>query len=81
MKRIRIEGSELPPGLLRVNEQLAVGNEAFDAGARILVGFFKRELAKFRGDDLHPVGSRIIEACLDDAGLQDYVDLLPGMMD
>jgi hypothetical protein len=81
LKRIRIEGSELPPGLLRVNEQLAVGNDAYDAGARILVSFFKRELAKYRSDDLHPVGQRIIQACMDDASLQDYVDLLPGMMD
>lgn len=39
--------------------------------------FFKRELKKFLTEDLNPVGREIIQCCLDDGSLDDYLKIIP----
>ena len=49
------------------------GPEGYDAGAEILTGFFKKELKQYLVPDLHPLGRKIIEICLGDGSIEDYV--------
>ncbi|MCL2352423.1 MAG: DUF4914 family protein [Firmicutes bacterium] len=77
LESIKIDGQLIPKGFLQVNYQPEVGNEGFDAGARILVDFFKREIKKYLTPDMHPMGRKIIEACLEDATVRDYFEFIP----
>ncbi len=77
LNSLRIDGIFLPKGLLQVNLQPEVGNEAYEAGAKILEDFFKKQLAKFVTPDLDPLGKKIIECCICDGTLKDYLDLIP----
>lgn len=74
---IKIDGMLMPKGLLNVNMQLEVGNEAYDIGAKILTDFFKKELKKYDTEKLNPLGKEIIKACMEDASLEDYYKLIP----
>lgn len=74
---IKIDGMVMPKGLLNVNMQPEVGNEAYDIGAKILTDFFKKELQKYNVESLHPLGKEIIQACMDDADLSTYYNLIP----
>lgn len=76
VERLKIAGQLMPKGLLRVHEQPEVGIDGYDAGAKILVDFFKRELEQFRTPDLDPLGRAIIDICLNDGQLKDYVGVL-----
>jgi hypothetical protein len=75
---LKVNGQQIPRGLLQVNEQLEVGEVGYDFGAKALQEFFKVELSKYLTDDLHPLGRKIIQVCLDNGSLDDYVDVLPG---
>jgi hypothetical protein len=77
IKGIKVEGVVLPKDLLEVNRQPEVGEEGFRAGAKILTDFFKRELSKFNAPSLDPLGKQIIECCLKDGSVEDYVKLIP----
>jgi len=77
MKSMQVEGTTVPRWFLEVNSQPEIGNDGYDAGAKILYGFFRRELEKFLEDDLDPLGRRIIECCMDGGTLGDYNELLP----
>jgi hypothetical protein len=77
LETIKVDGTYLPKGFLEVNHQPEVGNEGYDAGAKILNNFFKRELAKFVSPDLDPLGKKIIECCICDGTLKDYLELIP----
>ncbi|WP_227762083.1 DUF4914 family protein [Zhaonella formicivorans] len=74
---LKIDGTYLPKVFLQVDLQPEVGEEGYQAGAKILTDFFKRELQHFLTSELHPVGRQIIEACLSDAKLDEYVSLIP----
>lgn len=74
---IEVDGTSIPKTLLEVNHQPEVGNEGFDAGSKILLEFFRRELAKFNTTDLHPVGREIIACCLDNGSVDEYLKLIP----
>lgn len=74
---LTIEGSRIPPRFLQVHRQAEVGNEGYDAGAKILYDFFRKELEKFRMPDLSPTGRLIIDACLSGATVEDYVSIIP----
>lgn len=74
---LKVDGTFLPKGFLQVNHQPEVGNEGYEAGAEILSTFFKRELEKFVTPDMDPLGKRIIECCMCDGTLQDYLGLIP----
>lgn len=77
LESIKIDGQVVPKGLLQVNCQREVGDEGYDAGAKILTDFFKTELKQFLVDGLDPLGKKIIETCLNDGSVQDYYDLIP----
>lgn len=68
----------IPKGLLQVNMQLKVGNEAYDQGATELTEFFKKELDFFRKQqNLDPLGKQIIDICMDGGSSLDYVKATP----
>ncbi|MBP6285261.1 MAG: DUF4914 family protein, partial [Paludibacteraceae bacterium] len=74
---LSIEGAKIPSRFLQVYKQPEVGFEGYDKGAAILSEFFKKELPQYITPDLHPVGRKIIEACLADASVEDYNDIIP----
>jgi len=75
---LRVDGQTIPKGMLRVNEQLEVGNEGYDAGAQILEEFFHRELKQFYSDELSPLGRRIIDVCMNGGSIEDYEEVMIG---
>lgn len=72
-----IEGSKIPSRFLKVYNQTEVGVEGYDAGAEILRKFFKEELQKYLKKDLLHTGKRIIDACLSDASVEEYNEIVP----
>jgi len=72
-----IEGSKIPSRFLKVYNQTEVGEEGYDAGARILEGFFREELQKYLKGNLLQTGRRIIDACLSGASVEEYNDIVP----
>jgi hypothetical protein len=72
-----IESSKIPSRFLKVYNQTDVGIEAYDAGAEILQKFFKEELQKFLKADLLLTGKRIIDACLSNASIEEYNEIVP----
>ena len=77
LKKIKMNDTQLPSGLLEVNRQTEVGNEGYDVGAKILIDFFKKELKEFLVPDLDPFGAKIIQAFLNDEPLEEFVKLTP----
>jgi len=72
-----VEGTQIPTWLLHVNHQPEIGNEAYDAGAKILADFFSQELSPYlKEKDLEPRGRDIIECCLQGGTLADYLKLI-----
>ncbi|MCG2677258.1 DUF4914 family protein [bacterium] len=74
---MEIEGTRIPEWFIQVNRQLEVGDEGYDAGAKILYDFFQRELPKFLVSELDPLGKKIISCCLDKGKIMDYLKLIP----
>jgi hypothetical protein len=77
LTEMKIDGQLIRPTFLRPEQQSQVGFEAYDAGATILTDFFKSELAQFLTDDLDPLGRQIIQVCLRDGSIDDYLALTP----
>lgn len=77
LESLKIDGQTIPKDFLQVDLQKENGVEGYDAGARLLTEFFKTELEQYLVEDLHPLGRRIIETCLGDGTLKEYVDLIP----
>ncbi len=75
-KTIVVEGTSIGRIFFEVERQPEVGIAAYDAGSEILMEFFHKEISKFLVPDLMPLGREIIECCLEQGSLQDYVDLL-----
>jgi hypothetical protein len=73
----KVDGQYIRSSLLRVEKQAEVGTKGYDEGAKILRDFFKKELKKFNKPDLNPLGKKIIECCLRDVSLEEYIDLIP----
>lgn len=74
---IKIDGFVIPKGFLQVNHQPEVGNEGYDVGAKILTDFFKEQLQQFNTSELHPLGKKIIEGCMNDVSVEDYFNFIP----
>jgi hypothetical protein len=74
---LTIEGAKIPSRFLKVYNQIEVGTEGYDAGATILYDFFRKELQKFITPELSQTGHRIIEACLDNASVCEYLSIVP----
>jgi Domain of unknown function (DUF4914) len=71
-----VEGTEISGWFLRVETQPEVGEEGYDAGAKILRDFFHQQLQPFLDEkDLNPLGRKIIEACMDGASVQQFDEL------
>jgi hypothetical protein len=74
---LTIEGAKIPSRFLQVHRQPEVGVEGYDAGAEILTEFFKNELKQFLTPELKPLGRKIIEACLANASVEEYNEIIP----
>mgnify|MGYP000246035217 CR=1 FL=1 len=74
---LTIEGSKIPSRFLKVYNQPEVGFEGYDEGAEMLQVFFKAELQKFLKDELLQTGKRIIDACLSNASIEEYNEIVP----
>ncbi|MCL6589666.1 MAG: DUF4914 family protein [Firmicutes bacterium] len=74
---IKVDGTFLPKELLEVNLQPEVENDGFDIGAQILMDFFVKELEKFNTSELDPLGKQIIECCLDNGPIEEYLKFIP----
>lgn len=77
MASVKIDGTYIPKELLEVQLQEEVGKEGYDAGADILKEFFKMELKAYLTPDLDPLGRKIIECCMNDGSIEDYLELIP----
>lgn len=76
-RQIVVEGHQLPPFLLRVEQQAEVGAAGYDAGAAQLLEFFKLQLSKFLESDLDPLGRTIIDCCLSGGTIAQMQELIP----
>ena len=74
--KILVEGRTIGSWFFEVDRQPEVGPEAYDKGAEILHEFFVKELSQFLVDDLHPLGRKIIECCLNKGTIADYEALM-----
>ncbi len=74
---LTIEGAKIPSRFLKVYKQPEVGMEGYDKGSEILYDFFATELAKYNKAPLSETGKLIIDACLSEASVQDYLDIIP----
>lgn len=77
MNYLTIEGAKIPSRFLKVYKQTEVGIEGYDAGAEILQKFFKEELQNYLQKDLLLTGKRIIDACLSNASVEEYNEIVP----
>ncbi len=74
---IQLEGVNMPEYLLKPELQPEIGEEAYDRGSEILNLFFKREIQKFLTKKIDPMGREIINCCLQNGTLEDYLSLTP----
>ncbi len=74
---LTIEGAKIPSRFLQVHRQPEVGVEGYDAGAEMLTEFFKNQLEQYLTPELNPLGKKIIEACLANATVEEYNEIIP----
>ncbi|MDF2820989.1 MAG: hypothetical protein K0R15_1430 [Clostridiales bacterium] len=74
---LKVDGQHIRKIFLQPELQAEVGHDGYDKGAKILSDFFKKELEKYNVPELNPLGKKIIECCLNDSPLEDYLDILP----
>lgn len=74
---LKIDGNHIGKAFLQPERQQEIGIEGYDAGAKILSEFFKKELDKYNTPELNPLGRQIIELFNNNASVQDYIDLIP----
>jgi len=77
LDEMKLDGQYVRRTFLRPELQSWLGFEGFDAGAKIITDFFKEQLQQFMTDELDPLGRQIIELVMNDAPLEDFVDLTP----
>lgn len=77
LESLKVDGQYISKAFLSPETQGEVGLEGYDKGAKILGDFFKQEIEKFNVPELNGVGRKIIESCLGDASLSDYLDIIP----
>jgi hypothetical protein len=77
LKDLKMDGQFVNRAFLQPETQPEMGADGYDKGAQMLTDFFKRELEKFNVPELNPLGKKIIEACMNDAPLQTYLDFIP----
>ena len=72
---LKVDGTYITRRLLQVDRQNAVGEEGYDAGAKMLTDFFKKEIKLFLKPELSTLGKTIIECCMDDGSVEDYKEI------
>ncbi len=77
LDEMKIDGQYVRRTFLRPELQSKLGFAGYDAGAKILTDFLKEQAQTFLADDLDPIGRQIIELCLNDAPLEDYLAITP----
>ena len=77
LENLKIDGQFIRTAFLRPETQAEIGPEGYDQGAQQLVEFVKKELQKYDTPELDPLGKQIIDLCMKDASLEDYIDLIP----
>ncbi len=77
LDEMKIDGQYIRQTLLRPELQYNIGDEGYDKCAKILTDFFKSELKQFLVPELDPLGREIIELCMNDAPIEDYMKLTP----
>ena len=77
LDEMKIDGQTIRRKFLRPELQSKLGEEGYDKGAKIITDFFKEELKQFLVPELDPLGRQIIELCMKDAPLEDYLELTP----
>ena len=77
LDEMKLDSQFIRQTFLRPETQSKLGTEGYDAGAKILTDFFKEQLQQFISDDLDPLGREIIDCCLHDGTLDDYLQLTP----
>ena len=77
LDEMKIDGQYIRQTFLRPEMQSRVGEDGYDECAKILTDFFKQELQQFLVPELDPLGRQIIELCLNDAPLEEYLKLTP----
>lgn len=77
LDEIKIDGQYVRRTFLRPEMQSKLGNEGYDAGAKILTDFMKEQLQQYLTDELDPIGRQIIELCMNDAPLEEYLKITP----
>ena len=77
LENLKVDGQFIGKAFLQPETQAEVGHDGYDAGAKMLSDFFKSELEKFDVPELDPIGKRILDCCMNDAALEDYLDILP----
>ncbi|MDP3920391.1 MAG: DUF4914 family protein [Candidatus Omnitrophota bacterium] len=73
---IMVEGQTLGNWFFQVDKQPEVGEEGYDRGAGILKQFFHEQLNKYLDKDLMPLGRKIIDCCLSDGAVSDYIPFI-----
>ena len=74
---LKVDGQFVRRAFLRPETQTEVGLGGYDEGAKVLSDFFKKELQKFNTPELHPLGKKIIDICLNDGTLEEYLEVIP----
>lgn len=77
LDEMKIDGQYIRQTFLRPERQSRVGDDGYDECAKILTDFFKQELQQFLVPELDPLGRKIIELCMNDAPLEEYLKLSP----
>jgi hypothetical protein len=77
LDHMEVNGQSIGKVLLQPELQVEMGTEGYDKGAKMLSDFFKKELAKFDTPELDPLGKKILDMCMDDATLEDYINVFP----
>ncbi|MFI3115932.1 MAG: DUF4914 family protein [Clostridia bacterium] len=76
LKSLQVDGQTIRQSFLQPETQSKLGLEGYDAGAKILVDFFKQEVQEFYTDDLDPRGRAIIDCFMNNGSVEDYEKLL-----
>lgn len=77
LETLKVDGQNLRKDFLQPHMQAEVGEEGYDAGAKILNDFFRTEVQKFLTPDLNLIGRQIIELFLNNASVEEYTKIIP----
>jgi hypothetical protein len=77
LESLKIDGKYINAAFLRPETQPEVGLDGYDKGAKQLSDFAKKELAGYDVPELDPIGKKIIDCCLNDATLDEYLNIIP----